>query len=228
MKAKERIKSTWSNIDVKNFGAYHENLAAALAEKIWSEPDFKTKLIKEPKKVLKEEIDLEISDSRKFNIVDKKPDEFYFVLPEVPPKAEMWYRYEQLAGWWMYAHSLWWMMKRHFGDKVSSFLTSLDVQIIGRTWNEQSYRQAMIDNPRETLEAEMNAQFPPGLKVYSLEDTNEVVNLVIPTRPQDEDIENNAEYLAGMFAMGHTFYQWLVYPKLLKPADPSVVTGMVD
>ena len=228
MKVRERIKSSWSNINVTKFGPYHENLAAALAEKIWREPEFKAKLLKNPKEVLKEEIALEIPTSRQFNIVDKQPNEFYFVLPQIPPEAELWYRYEQIAGWWMFAHSMWWWMTRHFDDKVSPFLEAINVQIIGRTWNDPDWRQAMLDSPRETLEAEVKAKFPPQLKVYSLEDTDEVVNLVIPTRPQDEDIEANAKYLAGMFAMGHTWWQWLVYPKLLKPVDPAIVTGMVD
>ena len=228
MKAREKIEPVWSGINVKKFGPYHESLAAALAEKIWHDPEFKAKLLENPKKVLKEEINLEVPESQKINIVDKQPDEFYFVLPAIPPETEMWYRYEQIAGWWMFAHSMWWWMTRHFGDKVSSFLISLNVQIIGRTWNDEPWRQSMIDLPRATLEAEVNAQFPPALKVFSLIDTEEVINLVIPTHPKDEDIEANAEYLAGMFAMGHTWWQWLVYPKLLISVDPSVVTGLVD
>lgn len=228
MKSQARIKPVWSGIDVKKFGPYHESLAAALADKIWSNPEFKAELLKNPQQVLYDEIGLEISQGQKINLVDKQPDEFYFVLPQTPPEAELWYRYEQISGWWMFAHSLWWFMKRHFGDRVSSFLTSLNVQIIGRTWNDESWRQSMIDNPRETLEAEVKAKFPPSLKVYSLVDTEEVINLVIPTHPQKEDIESNAEYLAGMFAMGHTWWQWLVYPKLLRTVDTSTVTGLVD
>lgn len=228
MKVQDRISQTWSNIDVRKFGPYHENLAAALAEKIWNDPQFKAELLKDPKRVLKEEISLEISESRQFNIVDKKPDEFYFVLPEIPPEEELWYRYEQMAGWWMFAHSMWWWMTRHFGDKASPFLTVLNVQIIGRTWNDMSWRKSLIDNPRETLEAETGTKFPPSLKVYSLVDTSKIVNLVIPTQPKDEDLETNSKYLGGMFTTAHTWWQWLVYPKLLKSIDPSVVSGMVD
>lgn len=228
MKSQERIKSVWSGIDVTKFGPYHENLAAALAEQIWNNAEFKSKLLKDPKKVLKQEINLEVLESQKINIIDKQPDEFYFVLPAIPSKTELWYRYEQISGWWMLAHSMWWCMTRDFGDKVSPFLTALNVQIIGKSWNDESWRQSMIDEPRKTLEAEVKTKFPPTLKVYSLVDTDEVINLIIPTRPQEENIEANVEHLAGMFAMGHTWWQWLVFPKLLRPADPSVVTGLVD
>jgi hypothetical protein len=228
MLTQEIVKPIWSTIDVRNFGPYYENMAAVLAEKIWSDPAFKAELLNDPVAVLAREVNLVLPTGCKINLVDKRPDEFYFVLPEIPPKEELWYRYEQISGWWMFAHSLWWWMHRQFGKKVSPFLTALNVQIIGRTWNDLPWRQAMIDQPRETLEAELGAKFPPGLQVKSLVDTPEVINLVIPTQPQDEDIEAAAEYLAGMFAMGHTWWQWLVYPKLLRPIDPGIVTGMVD
>jgi len=85
-----------------------------------------------------------------------------------------------------------------------------------------------VERPRETLEAEVGAKFPPSLQVKSLLDTPETVHFVIPTPPKDEDIGAAAEHLTGTFAIGHTWWQWLVYPKLSRLADPTVVTGMVD
>lgn len=228
MLVKETVKPVWGGIDVRSFGPYYENLAAVLADKLWSDPAFKAELLKDPKTVLVREVGLELPKGQQINVVDKRPEEFYFVLPEIPPQQELWYRYEQISGWWMFAHSLWWWMNRQFGTKVSPFLTTLNVQIIGRSWNDLSWRQAIIDQPRETLEAELGAKFPPELQVHSLVDTAEVINLVLPTQPKDENIEAASEYLAGMFAIGHTWWQWLVYPKLLRSIDPAVVTGMVD
>jgi hypothetical protein len=228
MSVQETVKSEWSTIDVRSFGPYYESMAAVLADKIWSDAAFKAELLSDPAAVLAREVNLILPTGRKINLIDKHPNEFYFVLPEIPPQEELWYRYEQISGWWMFAHSLWWWMNRQFGPKVLPFLTALNVQIIGRTWNDLAWRQAMIDHPRETLELELGAKFPPELQVRSLVDTPEAIHLVIPTQPQDENIEAASEYLAGMFAIGHTWWQWLVYPKLLRSIDPTIVTGMVD
>lgn len=222
------IKKEWSTVNVESFGPYFEANAAALARKFWSDPTAKQELLRAPKGVLERELGIDLG-SKTVKVIDKKPDEFYFVLAATPPKDELWYRYEQISGWWMFAHAFWWWMTREHGDKVALFLNSLNVQIIGRSWNDVPWRQAMIDDPRATLEKELGAEFPPHLKVRSLVDDENTIHFVLPTHPKDEDVEGPAEHLlAGLFAMAHTWWQWLVWPKLQRPIDKTAVTGMVD
>ena len=229
MLAKELIAPTWSGIDVREFGPYHESLAAAVALKTWSDPNFKAELLSNPAVVLEREMGLLLPGGQHIELIDKRLDEFIFVIPETPPAEALWHRYEQISGWWMLAHANWWWMTRRFGvEKVAAFLPALDVQIIGRLWNDTAWRAALIRDPRSTLEAELKATFPPSLKVRSIADTPEVVHLVLPPAPEAEDIDEAADHLAGLFALSHTWWHWLVYSRLLRPAIPGRVTGMVN
>lgn len=220
------IKSKWSDIDVTDFGPYREARAAALARSLWLEPGKKDELFAKPKSVLSEALGLDFG-AADVQVIDKATDEFVFVLPRIPPKDELWYRYEQISGWWMFAHAMWWWMVREHGEGVAPYLNALNVQIIGRSWNDAPWRQAMIDDPRATLEAEIKASFPPRLKVRSVVDSDDVIHFVPPPHPKDEDLSEVPDRLAGLFAVSHTWWQWLVWPKLLSPAKPGVVTGMV-
>ena len=228
MLARERIASSWSGIDVGGFGPYQESLAAVVAEKAWTDPLFRAELVASPRAVLAREIGLDLPAGCELVLIQKRPDEFVFVLPDIPAAEDLWYRYEQISGWWMLAHANWWWMARQFGShKVSSFLPALDVQIIGRSWSDPAWRAALLDHPRTALEGALGAAFPPGLAIRAVADTARLVHLVLPTRPEQEDVEAAAEHLGGLFAISHTWWQWLVYPRLLRPANPAAVTAMV-
>ena len=51
--------------------------------------------------------------------------------------------------------------------------------------------------------------------------------LVLPDDPRSETTEPKAEHLASLFAMAHTYWQWLVWPRLMRPLDVVEITRMV-
>ncbi len=220
-----QTKSTWSGIDVRPFGPYRESVAAELGHLMWKDAALRQKLVERPKTYF-ELTGLPEPEGIDLRIVDKAADEFIFVVPRIPPKAELWYRYEQISDWWMLAHSFYWWMRREHGEVVDPFLGALNVQIIGRSWTDPEWRAALLSAPRETLEAEMGGTFHPDLHVRAIEETNAHI-LVLPTDPADERIADGSEHHGSLFAMAHTWWQWLVWPRLMHAVDGSEIEGMV-
>ncbi len=220
-----QTKRTWSGIDVRPFGPYRESLAAELGHLTWKDAALRQKLAESPKTYF-ELTGLPEPEGMDLRIVDKATDEFIFVVPRIPPKTELWYRYEQISDWWMLAHGFYWWMRREHGEVVDPFLGALNVQIIGRSWTDPDWRAALLSDPRRTLESEMGGTFHPDLDVRAIEETD-AYTLVLPTDPADERIADGGKHHASLFSIAHTWWQWLVWPRLMRDVDGSEITGMV-
>lgn len=226
MKSFEQVKEHWSGIDVsKEFGPYQESVQARLAQRLWDDESLKQALKDRPDAYF-EETGFERPHERSVRIVDKTPQQFIFVVPLIPPESEIWHRYEQISNWWMYAHAFHWWMRRDHGSKVDPFLSSLDVQIIGRSWTDMDWRRALLADPRATLERELAAKFDPGLDVQVIEETSDHI-LVLPDDPASEETGSKAKHLGSLFGMAHTYWQWLVWPRLMRRLDDVEITRMV-
>jgi hypothetical protein len=57
-------------------------------------------------------------------------------------------------------------------------------QLIAKCWADEAFKQRLLDNPAETLKAE-GMELPEGMRVQAVENTAQVLNLVIPARPTD-------------------------------------------
>lgn len=222
---KDAVASEWSGIDVTAFGPYKESLQARFGEALFAAPERRRALAYDPK-LWSHEIGIEVRGT--LTVIDKSPDEFVFVVPAMPTEEELWYRYEQISDWWMLAHAFyWWMRREHGADAAEPFLSALHVQIIGRTWTDPDWRARLLDDPRATLEAETGGRFAPDLAVRAVEEADGHV-LVLPTPPEAERVADGARYTASLFAAAHTWWQWLVWPRLMTPPGPTRIAEMVS
>ena len=65
-------------------------------------------------------------------------------------------------------------------------------QIIAKAWSDPDFKQALIDNPKETL-AEQGIELPADKTIKVYEDNADLLHLIIPTRPEelsDSQLEN--------------------------------------
>lgn len=221
-----QVKATWSRIDVREFGPYKEQRQTVLINRIWNDSVLKNELMQNPKAVLQRESGLIFSENIEVKVLEEPTDEFFFVLPAIPPQTELWYRYEQISGWWMLAHTFWWWEKRIHGDNVDAFLPGLEVQIIGRSWSDPAFRQQLLSNVKTALANEIGLSFPPQLTMTAIEDTPSLVHFVLPKQPQTEDLVNETEHLGAHFLAAHTWWYSMVCARIHSPVSDSV-TGMV-
>ena len=71
--------------------------------------------------------------------------------------------------------------------------------IIAKAWNDDAFKQKLIDEPKQTL-ADEGIELPDDKTITVLADTDQVSHLVIPNKPDelsDEALENAAGGLCG-------------------------------
>jgi len=71
-----------------------------------------------------------------------------------------------------------------------------------KAWSDPAFRAKLLANPRATLLAE-GVQIPAGVTINVVENTPDVINLVLPPRPSDAlSDEALAAISAGLFRIG--------------------------
>ena len=57
-------------------------------------------------------------------------------------------------------------------------------QLIAKCWADEAFKQQLLADPAETLQAE-GIEVPEGVQVRFMENTAEVLNVVIPLKPTE-------------------------------------------
>lgn len=71
-------------------------------------------------------------------------------------------------------------------------------QIIGKCWADDAFKQRLLADPAGVLK-EHGAEVPAGFTVKAVEDTNNVMHLVIPAKPKDLSDEDLDTVAGGTF-----------------------------
>jgi hypothetical protein len=219
------VKTMWSTIDVTKFGPLKEARMARLARMIWTEGSFKKEFLAQPKEVLAQEASLILPAQTRVIVVEEgSGGTAHFAVPATPPKSEILYRFEQIANWWMLAHGFFfWMSRMEHGEKAGALLEGVQVAFIARMWTDPKFRADLLADPKPVLEKETSMSFP-GVKSY--EDTSDRIHMVLPLAPKDQDLDASFQSMGSWFMTAHTWWYWLLFPRLLSPAEP-VVTDWV-
>jgi len=68
--------------------------------------------------------------------------------------------------------------------------------ILAKCWTDESFKQRLLTDTRATLKAE-GVEIPAGYTVHVLENTDKVVNYVLPPNPNAELSDSELESVAG-------------------------------
>ncbi|MBD2060647.1 NHLP leader peptide family natural product precursor [Oculatella sp. FACHB-28] len=213
------VKTTWSTIDATTYGPYREALQMRLILRLWHEDALRQEFLSNPKAVLERESHLKLPADTQIKVLEDTANLFHFVLPQRPPEGEFAYRFQQIADWWMMAHSLIWWQMRSGADlaTLDHFRQGIHVMIIGRAWKDPQFVPEMQQDAKARLAKEIGATFPDYLTVVAPVDTPTLKHFVIPKRPQDERLIEQSDHLAGWFATAHALWWSLVCTRLLTP-----------
>jgi hypothetical protein len=219
------VKTMWSTIDVTRFGPLKEARMARLAYMIWSDAGFKKEFLAHPKEVLAREASVILPAQTAVTVIEEgSGGSAHFAVPTTPPKSELTYRFEQIANWWMMAHGFFfWMSRMEHGEKATALLEGVQVAFIARIWTEPKFRSDLLADAKPVLEKETGMRFPA---VRSYEDTADRLHLVLPLAPRDQELDTSFRSMGSWFMTAHTWWYWLVLPRLLSRAEP-VVTDWV-
>ncbi len=77
---------------------------AKVIAKVWSDPQFKEQLLKNPEKVLKEQ-GIVLPPGNKIEVCENTEDTFYFVIPQAPKGNLSEKELEAIAGGWSFCRT---------------------------------------------------------------------------------------------------------------------------
>ena len=61
----------------------------------------------------------------------------------------------------------------------------MDLQdLIARAWEDEAFKQALLAEPKATIEQALGVALPPELRIYVHEQTATEVHLVLPMPPE--------------------------------------------
>ena len=72
----------------------------------------------------------------------------------------------------------------------------LEEQIITRAWQDDSFKEELINNPKSALERE-GINLPENIEVKVVEENTNTLYVVIPTKPSEELSDAELESVAG-------------------------------
>ena len=74
---------------------------------------------------------------------------------------------------------------------------NLEAKLIARAWQDDAFRQALVNDPKATIEREFGTRIPEGVNVHVHEQSENSLHLVVPQPPEGELSVEELERVAG-------------------------------
>jgi hypothetical protein len=139
-------------------------------EKIWNDPEFKKRLLADPKAGLAE-LGMHVGASQDVRIWENTPREMNFVLPD---EAEMPAGYDPEAAYGVVG------------------------KVVKKAWSDASFKARLLANANDAVADAVGLEVPAAVKVRVHEDTPRVKNVILPVDPADDELSDvELEAMAG-------------------------------
>ena len=74
------------------------------------------------------------------------------------------------------------------------------IQLITKAWKDDNFHRELLDDPRAAIEKELNVKLPAGLSLQVHEQSDNVLHLLLPPRPEEGELSDaQMEQVAGGF-----------------------------
>jgi hypothetical protein len=74
-------------------------------------------------------------------------------------------------------------------------------RLIAKAWEDETFKRSLLEDPKSTIEKELEVTLPADLKIQVVEETRDTICLVLPvdpnTLPEAELSEDELEAVAG-------------------------------
>lgn len=82
-------------------------------------------------------------------------------------------------------------------------------RLVTKAWTDPDFKTRLLADPKAVM-AEAGLEVPEGIRLNIVEDTSDVINLVLPTSPAGEALsEQDLEKVAGgTFSAIFSCYEW--------------------
>jgi hypothetical protein len=156
---------------------------------------FKQQLLKNPKAIIAQALGTSLPDGLDVNVLEETETTLYLVLPcnpyetlsENELQTYLGMTYEDVAQW------LFDQQRHTFLDEKHS------VAIAARAWRDDSFKQALLSNPKWMIEQEMGERIQDNLNIQVLAETVNQIFILIPRLPDHlKALESEVALLSGV------------------------------
>ena len=70
-----------------------------------------------------------------------------------------------------------------------------EVELVGKAWNDEKFREQLISNPKEVIEQEFGQELPEEMNVEIIQEPLNALYIVLPAKPENDSDELDDEEL---------------------------------
>lgn len=80
-------------------------------------------------------------------------------------------------------------------------------QIVAKAWADETFMARLLQEPAQVL-CEYGIPVPDGVEVRAVQNTNSVIHLVLPARPDAELSEEHLQKVSGVLCCYPGLFRW--------------------
>ena len=67
---------------------------------------------------------------------------------------------------------------------------SIEARLVAKAWNDDEFKQALLRNPKATVEKELGKKLPDDVEIHVHEQTATKLHLVLTDKPQEAELSD--------------------------------------
>ena len=67
---------------------------------------------------------------------------------------------------------------------------NVEARLIAKAWKDEAFNQALINDPKGTIEKEFGKKVPDAINIQVHEQTESTLHLVLPPKPQEGELSD--------------------------------------
>ena len=145
--------------------------------KAWEDSGFKNALLDNPRAAIEAELGVDLPPQLQVDVLEEGPNHMILVIPSSSSDVLDETYGGALAQTWLDAATP--------SLELEAGITVADTRLVLKAWSDEGFKSSLLENPRETIEAELGMELPAELQVDALEATSESLVVVLPPNPRD-------------------------------------------
>ncbi len=168
-----------------------KDLETLLIARSFEDESFKQELLTNPKALIEKELGTELPESLEIKVIEETETALYMVIPKNPYeglaeselKANLGLTLDEVACW-------------VYEQQASVLLEETSsVAVITQFWTDPAFKQELLANPKAVIEKEFGKNILEGVEIHVLEETTNILYLILPRLTDDLHFLANFSFL---------------------------------
>jgi hypothetical protein len=198
-----------------------KDLETLLIARSFEDERFKQELLTNPKALIEKELGTELPESLEIKVIEETETALYMVIPKNPYeglaeselKANLGLTLDEVACW------VYEQQANVLLEETSS------VALITQFWTDPAFKQELLANPKAVIEKEFGKNILEGVEIHVLEETTNILYLILPRLTDDLHFLANFSFLVPVAGQDYDLINAVGSPE---PAGtPTLTIGIV-